>query len=129
MPVENISGGNVVEITAFATILGLMTWLVRRVFTHTIPRLAKDFKESLGNQAQIFKDEMQEQRSCFQSELGAQREEFKTELRCQRDDFKTELRFQREEFKVELGKLGDRVDVLAEDVRELKTTVYTKHRT
>lgn len=43
----------------------LLVWLVRRVFTHTIPRLAEDFKSS----------------------LAAQRKDFKTELRLQRGDF------------------------------------------
>lgn len=76
--------------TALAVNLGaftLVSWLVRRVFTHTIPRLAGSFekeREALSTQYQTL---LSEQRADFQDALEAQRKVYSGQLSQQRTDF------------------------------------------
>lgn len=93
------------EITLGLTAITLLAWLIRRTFTHTIPRLAGDFKEALQQQFAFFQKEMKEQRDLFKEELKEQREALK-ELR---EDFKGEIQY-----------LGQRIDRLSDSVRESK---------
>lgn len=86
----------IAEVTAYATVLGLITWLVRRVFTHTIPRLAADFKESLDKQHACFSAELKNQQDLFQQALAQQRDDFQTALKDTRTDFKEFLRDERD---------------------------------
>lgn len=101
-----------IEITGFLTVLGLITWLVRRVFTHTIPRLAKDFKESLEAQQATFTTALKEQQYTFQEALTLQREDFKEALRDERTDFKEALHEERERIGKRLDRLTDAVERL-----------------
>lgn len=93
--------GNVIEPAAFLAVLGLVIWVVKRVFSHTIPRLATDFKESLSQQA-----------AAFMAQLETQRNDFKEQLAYQRNDFREALREEREQ-------LGKRLDRLSEAVESL----------
>ena len=90
---------SLLETGGYAAILGLVTWLVRRVFTHTIPRLAEDFKETLTKQ-----------QVAFLKQLEAQRIDFKDALAEQRDDFKTALKQDREQLGGKVDRLTDSVD-------------------
>ena len=67
---ERVPFGVIANLGAFT----LVAWLVRHTFTHTIPRLAKDFKESLLAQRQEFLEQLRQQREDFKEELKAQRE-------------------------------------------------------
>lgn len=89
--------------------MGLIVWLVKRTFSHTIPRLAGDFKESLEKQAEV-----------FQEEIHAQRDFFQDEIRNQRESFREELKLQREDLRIEINRLGERIDLLGDAVRELR---------
>ena len=60
----------VVNLGAF----GLMAWLVRHTFTHTIPRLAKEFREQLESQRASFIGELKDQRVLFREELREERQ-------------------------------------------------------
>lgn len=91
------------ETGATGMIILLVAWLVRRVFTHTIPRLAEDFKESLGKQQELFTEQ-----------LADQRNDFKQALVEQRTDFKEALRMERDQFGVKLDRLADAVERLLE---------------
>ena len=91
---------------------GLVAWLLRRVFTHTIPRLASDFKEALVSQQKLFSTELEQFRELFTEEVTRQREDFKEELRLQREDFKGELRRERETFANRLDQIKTVVDSL-----------------
>lgn len=91
------------ETGGYAAILALVTWLVRRVFTHTIPRLAEDFKEALHKQQEMFSKQLEEQR-----------EDFKTALAEQRTDFKESLKLEREQFGTKLDRLTTAVEKLLE---------------
>jgi hypothetical protein len=91
------------ETGGYAAILALVTWLVRRVFTHTIPRLAEDFKEALAKQQEL-----------FMGQLEAQRVDFKEALAEQRTDFKESLRLEREQFGMKLDRLTLAVERLLE---------------
>ena len=71
--------------------LGLIVWLVKRVFSHTIPRMSKDFKEALACQQAMFSDEMKVLREAFAEEIKSQRQDFRDELHMQRQDFREEL--------------------------------------
>lgn len=84
------------EVTAYATILGLITWLVRRVFTHTIPRLVADFKDSLEKQSASFSAELKNQQDLFHCALAQQRDDFQSALKESRTDFKEVLRDERD---------------------------------
>ena len=95
------------EVIGGVTALSLLGWLVKRTFTHTIPRLATDFKESLSGITNHFRDEMR-----------ASREEFREELRAQRAEFAESLKQLREDFKGEIQYLGQRIDRLSDAVRE-----------
>lgn len=82
-----------IQATGGAVGMGLVAWVLRRVFTHTIPRLASDFKDSLKQiqalfiqQQQDFREEMKESRAVFAQELHTQRSEFRDELKCEREE-------------------------------------------
>ena len=96
-----------VELGVGAAAFTLLAWLVRRTFTHTIPRLAADFKESLQTATDFFK-----------SELKTSRDDFRAELREQREDFQKSLAQLREDFKGEIQYLGQRIDRLSDAVRD-----------
>lgn len=52
---------------------GLVAWLVKHTFTHTIPRLAKEFREQLDAQRTSFTSELKDQRAAFREELREER--------------------------------------------------------
>ena len=89
------------ETGATGAIILLVVWLVRRVFTHTIPRLAEDFKESLKTQQGLFLDQLSHQRDDFKEALSEQRTDFRESLTEERDQ------------------LGRKLDRLAEAVETL----------
>ena len=74
------------ETGATGTIIILVAWLVRRVFTHTIPRLAEDFKEALKCQQETFLDQLEKQREDFKSALSEQRGDFRDSIKNERED-------------------------------------------
>lgn len=92
---------SLLETGATGAIILLVTWLVRRVFTHTIPRLADDFKESLKGQQGLFIHQLEKQRSDFREALAEQRTDFRESLKEERDQ------------------LGRKLDRLAEAVETL----------
>jgi hypothetical protein len=94
---------SLIEPAAIAAIVGLVTWLVRRVFTYTIPRLAEDFKEALNNQ-----------QKQFLHQLELQRDDFKGALEAQRSDFKETLKDERDQLGHELNRLSTAVEALLE---------------
>ena len=98
------------ETGAMGAIIALVTWLVRRVFTHTIPRLAEDFKESLKSQ-----------QALFMEQLSSQRDDFKEALSEQRTDFKDALKEEREQ-------IGEKLDKLSEAVEALLASNRYEHR-
>lgn len=53
---------------------GLVAWLVKHTFTHTIPRLAKEFREQLDAQRTAFVGELKDQRAAFREELREERQ-------------------------------------------------------
>jgi gas vesicle protein len=65
--------------------LSMIFWLVRRVFTVTIPRLASDFKQALEKQEDIFRHEMAVLRDTFKDELREQRKDFREEIKAERE--------------------------------------------
>jgi len=87
----------------------LVVWLVRRVFTHTIPRLAEDFKESLAKQQTQFLKHLEDQRVDYKETLQAQRTDFREALRDERDE------------------LGKKLDRVAEAVEHLIAMGSTTH--
>jgi len=91
---------------------GLIAWLVKRVFTHTIPRLAKDFKDSLQVQSDLFAQELKYQRELFEQESIRMRDDFRAELQKQREDFKNGITREREFFDEQLTKLSASIDLL-----------------
>ena len=60
---------------------GLVSWLVKHTFSHTIPRLAGDFKAVLGEQRKEFLEALERQDKVHREELAVirieQREERK----------------------------------------------------
>lgn len=105
---------NVAEIAGYMIVLGLVTWLVRRVFTHTIPRLAEDYKKSLERQQDMFTAALDKQQEMFQTSLAQQRSDFKEALTQERSDFKEALREEREYIGKRLDRLSDAVERLAQ---------------
>jgi len=89
------------ETGATGAIILLVVWLVRRVFTHTIPRLAEDFKEALKGQQGLFLEQLSKQRDDFRGALAEQRTDFRESLKDERDQ------------------LGRKLDRLAEAVETL----------
>ena len=79
------------ETGAPGAIVLLVVWLVRRVFTHTIPRLADDFKESLKGQQGLFIDQLEKQREDFREALADQRTDFRESLKDERDQLGRKL--------------------------------------
>ncbi len=97
----------VIEVVGGVSAFSLLAWLVRRTFTHTIPRLASDFKESLQTATDFFKAELKTSRDDFRAELKEQREDFQKSLEQLRADFKSEIQY-----------LGQRIDRLSDAVRD-----------
>jgi len=54
--------------------MGFILWLVHRNTTHTIPKLAKDFKDSQDTARQDFKEVLHDQREIFLQESQRERE-------------------------------------------------------
>jgi Sec-independent protein translocase protein TatA len=79
------------ESAGFAIVLGLMVWVVKRVFSHTIPRLAGDFKESIAQLQKTFAEQLDLQRKDFKEELQRQRLDFRESLRDERHDLERKL--------------------------------------
>lgn len=98
----DISGGELTKMVGEFAAVGLVAWLVKRVFTHTIPRLAEDFKVALDRQL-----------NAFSESLGAMRTEFTEELRAQRKEFFEEIR----ESRSECRSCRDKMDDLIRTVR------------
>ena len=98
---DAIDAKGLYETGATGAIILLVVWLVRRVFAHTIPRLAEDFKEALKGQ-----------QSLFLEQLTIQRDDFRTALSEQRTDFRDSLKDEREQ-------LGRKLDRLAEAVESI----------
>lgn len=73
------------ETGALGTCIVLVAWLVRRVFTHTIPRLAADFKEALTNQQTAFLAQLDQQRCDFHEALVDQRKDFREALKGEQE--------------------------------------------
>jgi hypothetical protein len=72
--------GELSQAVGGVTAIGLVVWLVKRTFSHTIPRLSQDFKEALTVQASLFRDEIQRQRVDFRDELRLHREDLRDQL-------------------------------------------------
>lgn len=98
----------IIESAGFVTVFGLVIWVVKRVFSHTIPRLASDFKESLGSQ-----------QSIFAAQLELQRQDFKEVLSGQRQDFRDSLREEREQADKRANRLTDTIGRLANSTVEV----------
>lgn len=87
--------------TALAVNLGaftLVSWLVRRVFTHTIPRLAGSFEKERQGLSEQYQRLLSEQRADFQDALESQRKVFAEQLATQREDFQKQMDRQRTDF-------------------------------
>lgn len=90
--------GDIAQLAGGLGAFSLVVWVVRRVFTHTIPRLAKSFEEALKLSQQQFHDEL---KSC--------RDDFREELRAQRLDFKSQIHEERELFLSRLDRMSDAI--------------------
>ncbi len=110
--------GTIVQTAGGVSAFGLVAWLLKRVFTHTIPRLAKDFKQALDAQAAVLTEELRNQRSLHEREYSQQREDFRAELQQQRNDFKDEMAREREFFAQQLQRLSTAVEHLERTLRE-----------
>lgn len=60
---------------------GLVAWLVKHTFSHTIPRLAEGFEKALTEHRVEFATALQEQRHEFLVQLNSQLEEQRAERR------------------------------------------------
>jgi len=100
------------QLVGFTTILGLVTWLVRRVFTHTIPRLAADYKDGMSRQQDMFLNALAKQQDQFKTTLDQQRHDFLDSLKHEREEFKAALHAEREYIGKRLEKLSDAVERL-----------------
>ena len=98
------------EIAGYLIVLGLVAWLVRRVFTYTIPRLAKDFRDTLEKQQELFAMVLTKQQDLFQKALDQQRTDFRESLAAERLDFKEIVHNRREEV---AGRLNCIVEILS----------------
>ena len=102
--------GGVVSVLLLA--LGLVSWLVRRIFTHTIPRLAGDFKEAMTLQLDSFSRVMKQQRDDFKEDTAQQREDFLSALSQMRKEHREDRQEDRDLF-------GRRLDRLSEGIERL----------
>lgn len=98
-PFSNL--GELSQAVGGVTAIGLVVWLVKRTFSHTIPRLSADFKEALTEQASVFRDEIKQQRVDFREELRLHREE---------------LRDQLSRLTLQVQALGDTISILREEI-------------
>ena len=87
-----IDAVHVGEIGAVAMSLALLGWLVRRTFTHTIPRLAQTYENSLLSLREAFERVADKQWSAFREEMAtfradatSERKAFRDEMRAERD--------------------------------------------
>ena len=109
-------------------LVGLFIWLVKRTYSHTIPRLASTFEKSMEAQrnaaarlVEDFRESAKEQDRFFQEVIAEQNRVFRDELkearedaRLQRQEFRDELREQRKDFTTELRHLASRMDALSD---------------
>ena len=86
---------SVVQAVIYSGTLGLVAWLVRHTFMHTIPRLAKTYEQSLEKLHSYHSIQMQTLQDTFREELATQREACQQERSTERQAFREELREER----------------------------------
>lgn len=104
--------GTVIQSVGGVGAFGLIAWVLKRVFIHTIPRLAQDYKDALKEQQQTWMEEMKETRLAFKDEVHRQTEIFQSEILNQRENYRQELQREREFFANHLEKLTKAVENL-----------------
>ncbi len=102
--------------TAVIGAFALISWLVRRLFTHYLPSLMRDHAKAVQAQRDDFTAALERIREQAEQQAAF----FHEELRIQRESFRGELKQQRQDFKEQLERLGSRVDKLAEVVTKLR---------
>lgn len=107
-----VSFGTIVQTVGGLSAFGLIAWLVRRVFTHTIPRLAQDFKDALAAQSKLLITELKLARELYERDAERQRLSSQTELTHLREDFKVEIQREREFFADQLAHIKRRNDTI-----------------
>lgn len=104
-------GGGAVGLAA----IGLVVWLFKRTFGHTIPRISADFKEALKEQKEAAKEARRE----FLEELRAQRQDFMQTLEridTRSTEERNECHQRIEEVKRELSDVVDAIRASGVDV-------------
>lgn len=61
--------GAIVSAVGNVGAFGLIAWLIKHTFGHTIPRLASDFRESIASERDAYMEEAKQQRREFLEEL------------------------------------------------------------
>lgn len=80
--------GIAMEIISNLGALGVVFWLVYRTFSHTIPRLSKDFAQAIRESREDFKETLKQQRDDYQAALAEQREFFGVQMTAERQQTK-----------------------------------------
>lgn len=106
--IDVASGANILA-------LSLVVWLVRHMFTRTIPRLVDDFKELT-----------KEQRESWQTEISAQRASWQTEIKAQRETCQSFFAAQRAHFERQEDRLIAQMSSQQESIDSLQTTILDK---
>lgn len=115
---STVNIGTIIQTSGSIGAFGLIAWVLKRVFTHTIPRMAVDFKDSLESQSRTFASGLQTQREMFEVEVIRMREDFRAELSQQRQDFKDEIRRERDFFGQQLERLTQAINQLEQTLQE-----------
>ena len=81
---------------------GFILWLIQRTFSHTIPRLAKDFQDAVAAM-----------QVAFEKSTDKQREDFREIVLLQRKDFERVLQREQEIHAVQTDKIVQALENLA----------------
>lgn len=103
---------------ALALNLGMMAWLIKKTFGHTIPRLSKQYKDSLDKILATFEARQSESFGMLTTLIENQRGDFLESLTAQRAAMKNELR----DLSRTVDRLEKAIDRLA-DRENLRTPV------
>ena len=76
--------GIIVDLMGNLGALGIVFWLVKRTFGHTIPRLSRDFAQAIKESRDDFRDILRDQREDFHDAIKVQQQFFADQVTQER---------------------------------------------
>ena len=80
----DLTTGSAVDLVGNLGALGIVFWLVRRTFSHTIPRLSGDFTKAIKEARDDFRAILRDQREDYHNAINVQQKFFADQIAQER---------------------------------------------